>query len=38
MLKLNIHALYSGLTMVYIPIVLCICQQQSGIRASYYRR
>jgi hypothetical protein len=32
MVKLNIHALYSDLTVVYTLIVLCICQQQNGIR------
>ena len=32
MVKLNIHALYSDLTVVYTLIVLCIYQQQSGIR------
>ena len=29
MVKLNLHALYSGLTIVHTPIVLCICQQQT---------
>ena len=32
MVKLKLHALYSDLTVVYTLIVLCICQQQSGIR------
>ena len=32
MVKLNLHALYLDLTVVYTLIVLCICQQQSGIR------
>ena len=31
MVKLNLHALYSDLTVVYKLIQLCICQQQSGI-------
>jgi len=32
MVKLNLHALYSDLTVVYTLIVLCIFQQQCGIR------
>jgi len=32
MVKLNLHALYSDLTVVYTLTVLCIWQQQSGIR------
>jgi len=32
MVKLNLHALYSDLTVVYTLTVFCICQQQSGIR------
>jgi len=32
MVKLNLHALYADLTVFYTQIVLCICQQQSGIR------
>jgi len=32
MVKPNLHALYSDLTVVYTLIVLCMCQQQSGIR------
>jgi len=32
MVKLNLHALYSVLTVVYALIVLCIYQQKSGIR------
>ena len=38
MVELNLHALYSGLTVGHTPIVLCMCQQQSGIRASYHSR
>jgi len=38
MVKLSLHALYSGLTVVHTLIVFCICQQQSGIRASYHSR
>ena len=32
MVKLNLHALYLDLTVVYTLVVLCICQQQNGIR------
>jgi len=32
MVKLNLHTLYSDLTVVYIPTVLRVCQQQNGIR------
>ena len=32
MVKLNLHALYSDLTVAYTLIVLSICQQQNGIR------
>jgi len=32
MVKLNLHVLYSGLTMIHTLIVVYICQQQSGIR------
>jgi len=32
MVKLNLHTLYSDLTVVYTLIVLCICQQRDGIR------
>ena len=35
MVKLNLHVLYSGLTMVHTIIVCYICQQQSGIRLSF---
>ena len=38
MVKLNLHVLYSGLTVVHTLIELCICQQQSAIRASYHDR
>jgi len=38
MVKLNLHALYSGLTMVHTQIVLCVYQQRCGIRASYHSR
>jgi len=34
MVKINLLALYSGLTTVHTLIVLCICRQQSGIGAS----
>jgi hypothetical protein len=32
MVKTNLHALYSDLTLVYKLIMSCIRQQQSGIR------